>query len=60
MNQTRILWSVAEVCDRTGLGPTKVRSLIREGTLESVRIGKAIRIPADSLADFIARLRETP
>lgn len=52
-----LLWTIDQVCAQTGLGATKVRSLINEGNLEAVRIGKAVRVPADSLEDFIDRLR---
>ena len=55
---SRLLYPVPEVCEMTALGPTTVRDLIRRGELESVRVGKSLRVPADSLHAFIAKLRE--
>ena len=49
----KLLLSVAEVCEQIGLGPTKVRSLIQSGDIESIRIGKAVRIPVVGLQRFL-------
>jgi excisionase family DNA binding protein len=53
METKKLLLSVTEVCDQIGLGPTKVRSLIRSGELESVRIGRAVRVPVSGLQKFL-------
>jgi len=52
----RLLYTVEEVARSLGLGRTKVYELIKAGELVSVRIGHARRIPAESLAAFMARL----
>jgi excisionase family DNA binding protein len=36
-----------------GIGRSKVYSLIREETIPSVRIGKSIRVPAQSLEEWL-------
>jgi excisionase family DNA binding protein len=53
-----LLLGINTVCAQTELGPTKVRQLIRDGQLESVRIGKAVRVTAESLDAFVLRLRQ--
>lgn len=40
------------------VGRTKVYELMSSGELESVKIGRARRIPTAALADYVARLRE--
>lgn len=39
-------------------GRTKIYELLRSGELESVKVGRLRRIPAESLAAYVARLRE--
>lgn len=39
------------------LGKTKVFELIAAGELETVRIGRARRVVAESLTDYVARRR---
>jgi excisionase family DNA binding protein len=52
----KLLYTVAEVQALTGLGKSKLYDLIRDGSLESVKIGGSRRVPADSLREFIASL----
>ncbi len=52
----KLLYTVAEVQALTGLGKSKLYDLIRDGSLESVKVGGCRRIPADSLVEFIASL----
>jgi excisionase family DNA binding protein len=52
----KLLYTVAEVQELTGLGRWKLYDLIRDGSLCSVKIGACRRIPADALRDFIASL----
>jgi excisionase family DNA binding protein len=42
---------------RLAICRTKVYELLREGELESVRIGSSRRIPAAALAEYVQRLR---
>jgi excisionase family DNA binding protein len=46
--------------ERLDLGRTKVYELIATGELESVKIGRARRVPADAIATYIKRLRDQP
>ncbi len=52
----KLLYTVAEVQALTGLGKSKLYDLIRDGSLESVKIGGSRRVPADALRDFVASL----
>ena len=40
-----------------GIGRSKLFELIAAGEIETVQIGRSRRIPADALADYVARLR---
>lgn len=48
------LLTVPEVMARLKLGRTTVYDLIRSRRLASIRIGRARRVPAQSVRDFIA------
>jgi excisionase family DNA binding protein len=52
-----LLLTPERAAERLDLGRTKVFELIASGELESVRIGRARRIPADAVASYVARLR---
>jgi excisionase family DNA binding protein len=49
------LLTVADVCQRTKLGKSKVFEFIASGELESLKLDGARRITEEQLADFIAR-----
>jgi excisionase family DNA binding protein len=53
----RQLLTVREAADALGLGRTTVYELIAAGDLEVVHIGRASRVPAASVVDFVGRLR---
>ena len=55
--QPHLLLTVDEAAERLGIGRTLVYALMQSGDLESVRIGRLRRIPADALPTFLARLR---
>ncbi len=55
----KLLLTIAEVCEATGLGQTTVKSLISRGDLNSITVGRARRIPADALEQWITRERES-
>ena len=55
--QPHLLLTVEEVAERLGIGRTLVYALMQSGDLESLRIGRLRRIPADALPTFLARLR---
>ena len=43
-----------EVAEKTGLGRSKVYELMATGNLPTVRIGRAVRVPADALRNWVA------
>ena len=51
---------VAEVQADLRIGRNQVYELLRSGQLRSVRIGRAIRVPAEALAEFKAGTRARP
>ncbi|MDX3234895.1 helix-turn-helix domain-containing protein [Streptomyces sp. NPDC046984] len=55
---TAELLTVPEVMARLKLGRSTVYDLIRSRRLVSITIGRARRIPADAVRDFIARETE--
>lgn len=50
------LYPVPAVMEATGLGRTTVFTLIRDGKLRSVKIGRRRMVPATALDEFIAEL----
>ena len=52
----RLLLTPVEAARVLGIGRTKVYELMAAGTLGSVKIGAARRVPAQALAEFVARL----
>jgi excisionase family DNA binding protein len=52
-----VLYTPAEVAQRTKLGKTKVYELLATGELESLRIGTRRRIPHNALVRYIDSLR---
>ncbi|WTR28182.1 helix-turn-helix domain-containing protein [Streptomyces canus] len=54
----RILYPVNEVAQQLGVGLTTAKALIKSGELRSVKIGRARRVPADALHEYVQRLQE--
>ena len=54
------LYSVRQVADTLGVHPETIRRLIHDGRLEAVRVGRVLRVEANSLAGFVARQRIKP
>lgn len=54
---TKRLYKATEAAQVLGIGRTKVYELIGSGALQSVLIGSARRVPADSLDAYIDSLR---
>jgi excisionase family DNA binding protein len=50
-----LLLTVPEVCERLHLSRPVVYELINSGKLRSFKVGKARRIPARALGDYIAQ-----
>lgn len=53
-----LLLTPAQAAALLGIGRSKLYELLQQDVLESVHIGRCRRIPADALADLVARLRE--
>ncbi len=54
---TRLVLTIDEAADRLGIGHTLMAALVRSGDVESVRIGRLRRIPADALVAYVRSLR---
>lgn len=52
----RVLLTVEEVAQRLGVGRTTAYSLVRNGEIESVHIGRLRRIPKEAVDNYAARL----
>lgn len=52
----KLLYRIPEAAGLLDLGLTKTYELVRSGRLRAVHIDRAIRIPADSLREFVERL----
>lgn len=50
------LYDINSVTEVTGLGRTTIFTLIREGKLRSVKVGRRRMVPAAALDEFIAGL----
>jgi len=53
-----LVLTVEEAADRLGVGRTVMYALVSSGAVESVRIGRLRRIPADALVAFLDALRD--
>jgi excisionase family DNA binding protein len=54
-----LLLTVEEAAQRLRLGRTLVYRLISSGELESVKVGRLRRVPAECLPEYVATLRHT-
>ena len=52
-----LLLSIQEAGRALGIGRSMTYELIAAGELETVHIGRAVRVPVDTIEDFVARLR---
>lgn len=52
-----IVLTVEQAAKRLGIGRTLMYSLVSNGDIESVTIGRLRRVPADALAAYVNRLR---
>lgn len=51
------LYSVKQACDMLGVGRTKFYELANSGELTLLKIGRATRVPATALEDFVSNLK---
>jgi excisionase family DNA binding protein len=54
----RLVLTIEEAAERLGVGRSLMYALVNSGAVESVRIGRLHRIPAEALVEFVAELRE--
>lgn len=52
----RILYTVKEAAEQMSLSVNMVRNLVMAGTVRSVKIGAARRIPHDAITEYVKRL----
>jgi excisionase family DNA binding protein len=53
---SQILYKAEECTTPLRLGLTTVKALIRSGELRSIKIGRARRVPAEALHEYVQRL----
>ena len=53
-----LVLTVEEAADQLGVGRTVMYALVSSGAVESVRIGRLRRVPADALVAFLDALRD--
>jgi excisionase family DNA binding protein len=58
--QDELLLTVEEAARRLRIGRTLVYQLISSGKLESVKVGRLRRVPAECLPAYVTTLRRTP
>lgn len=56
LDRPRVMYRVEEAAELLSLSRDRVYQLIRSNQLRSVRIGRARRVPARALDDYVARL----
>ena len=56
LDRPRVLYRVEEAAELLSLSRDRVYQLIRSNQLRSVQVGKARRVPARSLDEYVARL----
>jgi excisionase family DNA binding protein len=54
---SQLMNEIPAVCERTGIGRSKLYQLMASGDLESVRVGRRRLIPEAALIQFVERLR---
>jgi excisionase family DNA binding protein len=54
----KLLLRPIEAADRIGMGRSKTYALIKEGTIPSIRIGAAVRVPARALEEWVNALAD--
>lgn len=52
----RVMFTAEEAAEQLGIGRTMMYRLLRNGDIESVRIGRLRRVPASAIQDYAARL----
>ena len=58
MTEKTLLYRAAEVAQMTGLSRQGIYQLAIEGRIPSIRIGRAVRFPAEALTAWIREMSE--
>jgi excisionase family DNA binding protein len=58
LEEERLLLTIDEAARRLGIGRSHAYIFVMKGDLESVKLGRSRRVPAEALSDFVTRLRE--
>ncbi|OQY65110.1 MAG: hypothetical protein B6D47_12710 [Rhodocyclaceae bacterium UTPRO2] len=53
-----LLWSLLETAKQLGVSKRTVQRLVDHGELPCCRIGRLIRIPSDSVREYVARMTQ--
>jgi excisionase family DNA binding protein len=53
----RLMLTAEQAAEALGIGRTNVFALIKSGELESIRIGRLRRVPADAIDTYTAKLQ---
>lgn len=53
----RLLYSLDDAADLLSVGKRKVETLVADGELETVTIGRRRLVPAESLTEYVDRLK---
>ena len=59
MSDNKILLTVDEAAQRLGIGRSHTYIYVLRGELESVKLGRSRRVPADAVQEFIKKLRSS-
>lgn len=54
----RLAFRVAEAAEMIGVSRSKMYELIAAGDVKAIRIGTAVRIPADALREWLSASQE--
>lgn len=54
----RLVLTIEQAARRLGIGRTLMYSLVMNGEIQSVTIGRLRRIPIECLTDYLTKLRE--
>ncbi|WP_369183666.1 helix-turn-helix domain-containing protein [Streptomyces sp. Y1] len=58
---TLVALTVEEAARRLSIGRTTMYALIRDGEIETIPIGRARRVPAEAVANYVrARMQKNP
>jgi len=53
--ESKLLLTVSDVMEQTSLGRTKIYQLIATKEIPTVRIGRAVRVPAKALREWVEK-----